>query len=435
VASCAIDNDAAPDARRAARRIVRTLLYAQSLGSAGFVAASTVAPLVSVQLAGTASWAGGPSAAYQAGGALVALVWGQLMDRIGRRPTLATGVAVGAAGAALASSSIVGHSLVPFLAGVSLMGMANSALQLGRFVAAEVSPPEARGRAISTVVLGGTVGAVLGPLVVGPAGSTAQRLGLDELSGPYATSTLLFLVVVALLLLRLRPEPRELALHLPALHGGGPAAAGEPRRPLREILRQREARLAVVSLVTGQAVMTMLMVITSVHMKHHDHPLPSIAFVISSHVFGMYAFSVLSGRLTDQWGRRPVIASGGAALLLSCVWATLSPRVLPLAGALLLLGLGWNLCYVAGSALLSDQLRPSERATTQGFNDLLIGAAAAIGAIASGLIFAAIGYGAMAAIGALASLLPLALALRRPPDANAGRQEGRSPRDERPSYG
>jgi MFS family permease len=202
---------------------------------------------------------------------------------------------------------------------------------------------------------------------------------------------------------------------------------------LREILRQREARLAIVSLVTGQAVMTMLMVITSVHMKHHQHSLPSIAFVISSHVFGMYAFSVLSGRLTDEWGRRPVIASGGAVLLLSCVWATLSPSVLPLAGALLLLGLGWNLCYVAGSALLSDQLRPSERATTQGVNDLLIGAAAAVGAIASGLIFAAIGYGAMAAIGGLASLVPLVLAVRRPPEAGAARQEGRSPRDERPS--
>jgi MFS family permease len=180
-----------------------------------------------------------------------------------------------------------------------------------------------------------------------------------------------------------------------------------------EILRQRDARLAVASLVTGQAVMTMLMVITSVHMKHHHHPLPSIAFVISSHVFGMYAFSVLSGRLTDEWGRRPVIAAGGALLLLSCLWATLSPRVLPLAGALLLLGLGWNLCYVAGSALLADQLRPSERATTQGFSDLLMGVAAAAGAVASGVVFAAAGYGAMAAAGALASLVPLVLALRK----------------------
>lgn len=393
---------------------MRTLLLAQSLGSAGFIAASTVAPLVGAQLGGSPAWAGAPSATYQAGGALIAFVWGLLMERIGRRPTLALGVALGAVGAATASLSVAQHRLLPFLLGVSLMGMANSALQLGRFVAAEVSPADARGRAISTVVLGGTVGAVLGPFLSGPAGGAARRLGHDELAGPYAASALLFLAVVILLALRLRPEPRELARLLGAASPLQAAADPQQRRPLAEILRVRDVRFAIVSLVSAQAVMTMLMVITSVHMKQHHHELPSISLVISSHVFGMFAFSVLSGRLADSWGRRPVIAAGAAALVLSCLWAPLSPQVLPLAGALFLLGLGWNFCYVAGSALLSDQLRPAERAATQGFNDLLIGVAAASGAVSSGLIFAAIGYAVMGALAALASLVPLLLALRRP---------------------
>jgi MFS family permease len=402
-----------------ARRIVRTLLYAQSLGSAGFIAAATVSPLVGAQLGGSPSWAGAPSAIYQAGGALVAFVWGLLMDRIGRRPTLALGVAFGATGAAAAAYAIAGQALLPFLLGISLMGMANSALQLGRFVAAEVSPLDARGRSISTVVLGGTVGAVFGPFLVGPASNAARRMGLDELSGPYAASSLLFLAVVLLLLLRLRPEPRELAQRMGAARQSETSSETVEKRTILTILRQRDARLAVVSLVSAQAVMTMLMVITSVHMKEHHHALPSIAFVISSHVFGMYAFSVVSGRLADTWGRRPVIAVGASALALSCIWAPLSPRVLPLAGALFLLGLGWNFCYVAGSALLADQLRPSERATTQGFNDLLIGIAAAGGAVASGLIFEAIGYAVMGAVTAVASLVPLLLAMRQSRSAAA----------------
>lgn len=350
----------------------------------------------------------------------MAFLWGLLMDRAGRRPTLMLGVFVGALGAATASTAIARHALLPFLVGVSMMGMANSALQLGRFVAAEVSPPDARARAISTVVLGGTVGAVFGPFLVGPAGSVARRFGLDELSGPAAASSLLFLGVVLLLWLRLRPEPRELA----AAKAADASSSSDARRSLREILGLPEARLAVTALVCGHAVMVMLMVITSVHMKDHHHPLPSIALVISSHVFGMFAFSVVSGRLADEWGRRQVIVTGALALSLACLWAPLSPQVLPLAGALFLLGLGWNFCYVAGSALLQEQLRPSERATTQGFSDLLIGSAAATGAIASGLIFEAIGYAVMGFVTAGVALLPLLLlATRKAAGPKAGGPE------------
>jgi MFS family permease len=220
----------------------------------------------------------------------------------------------------------------------------------------------------------------------------------------------LFLCVTGLLFAWLRPEPRELARSLAA-------AAARPeaplaRRPLREILAPADARLAVTALVLGQAVMVMLMVITSVHMKDHHHGLSSIAFVISSHVFGMYAFSVLSGRLADAWGRRPVIASGAVALAVACLLAPLSPQVLPLSFALFLLGVGWNFCYVAGSALLADQLRPDERARTQGFNDFLIGLASAAGAVASGMVFAATGYAAMGWLAAAAALVPVWLAWR-----------------------
>lgn len=401
------------EAARAARRITATLFAAQSLGSAGLVVASTVNPIVAAELGGSAAWAGTATAAYQLGGALVAFVWGMAMDRLGRRNTLALGVLVGAVGAAVAGRGVTAHALLSFLAGVSLMGMGNSALQLGRFVAAEVNPPDVRGRAISYVVVGGTTGGVLGPFLVGPAGAVARRFGFDELAGPYAASVGLFLVVVGLVLWRLRPEPALLARTLAAAHGpSGPPAPEAERRPLGILLASPGVRLAVVALVFAQAVMVALMVITSVHMKEHDHGLTSISAVISSHIFGMYAFSILSGRLADAWGRRPVIATGAALLLASCLAAPLSPRVVPLAAALFLLGLGWNLCYVAGSALLSDELRPAERARAQGLNDTLIGLASAGGALSSGFVFAAHGYAIMGVLAAAAAVVPLGLALR-----------------------
>jgi MFS family permease len=393
------------------RRIAATLFLSQSLGSAGFLAASAINSIVGADLAGGAAWAGVPTATYQGGIALAAFVWGRAMDRIGRRPTLVLGMVSGAAGAGLASWAVSARSFASFLAGILLMGFAQSAMQLGRFVAAEVHPAAQRARAIARVVVGGTVGAVVGPLLVGPAGGLSRRLGQVELAGPYGASALLFAAATAVLLWRLHPEPRELARRLAEAEGGA-AAGGGPGRTLLEIARDGQVVVAVVSLVCAQVAMVMLMVITSLHMTHHDHALSAVAFVLSSHVVGMYAFSVFSGRLADRWGRRRVILAGAVVLVVACLTAPLSPAVLPISAALFLLGLGWNFCYVGGSSLLSDRLRPEERARTQGVNDFLMGAASALGSLGSGLVFSAAGYGVMGLVAALASLLPLVLAWR-----------------------
>jgi MFS family permease len=125
----------------------------------------------------------------------------------------------------------------------------------------------------------------------------------------------------------------------------------------------------------------------------------------------MYAFSVLSGRLSDKWGRVPVILIGAFTLLLACIAAPLSPNVIPLAVALFLLGLGWNFCFVGGSTLLADQLSPAERSRTQGTNDLLIGLASAVGSLGSGIVFAMSNYTVIAIVSGILALIPLLIAL------------------------
>jgi MFS family permease len=393
----------------ARRRITLVLFSAQSLGSAGFLAASTVGAIVGASLSGRASWAGVPSGVYQGGAALAAFLWGRAMDRFGRRPALAAGSVVGCTGAVLACAAVTLRQLPLFLFGLLCMGMANSAMQLGRYVAAEVHAPAQRARAIGRVVTGGTVGAVMGPLLVGPSAGLAPRLGLNELSGPYSASAVLFAAAAVLLWLRLRPEPRELAREVAALHA--PPGDAPRMRDRATLLRDTQVVSAMLSLVAGQAVMTMVMVITSLHMTHHDHALSSVSLVIALHVVGMYAFSLLSGRLADRWGRPATVALGAGVLVVACALAPLSPRVAPLAGSLFALGLGWNLCYVGGSAWLSDRLSPAERASIQGATDTLIGVAAALSSLSSGVVFAAVGYGVMAAVGAAVALVPLGLGL------------------------
>lgn len=404
--------------RRTARRLTLVLFLAQSLASAGFIAAATVGSIVGADLSGEPAWAGVPSGVYLLSGAVAALGWGFAMDRIGRRGGLSLGLAMGVVGAAIAAGAIVAESFPLFLGGLTLMGSANAAVQLGRFAAAEVHLPDERGRAISNVVVGGTVGAVVGPLLVGPTGQWMSDAGFNELAGPYAVGSFLFAVGLVLVYARLRPDPRDLGREVARLHAESGTEAQAVPRDLSEILRDPTVRVAMVAMVFAQVVMVMLMVITSLHMKVHHHSLAGISVVVSSHTLGMYAFSVLSGRLTDRWGRGQVIIAGSFVLLLSCLMAPVSTDLVPLSVALFLLGLGWNFCYVGGSSLLSDQLSPEERARTQGLNDLFIGVAAAAGSLSSGAIFATVGYGAMGVIGAAASIVPLAFTARwliRPP--------------------
>jgi MFS family permease len=392
-------------------RITGVLFAAQCLASAGFIATSTVGAIVGAALSGQRSWAGLPAALSMLAGSGASFLWGTLMDRIGRRASLSLGLLVGACGAALSVAAIVLHSFPVFLAGMVLIGVANAAVNLARFVAADVHSPETRGRALSYVVLGGTAGAVGGPLLVQPAGHLALAAGAGELAGAFAAAALLLLAAGAVIAAALRPEPSTL-MQGRGTGAGSPAQLAAVRRPIGVILRLPAAGAAVAAMILSQVVMVSVMVITSLYMKDMHHDLGDISLVFSAHTIGMYAFSLVSGRLIDRWGRRPVIIIGAGVLLLACVTAPLTPNTVPIAVSLLLLGLGWNFCFVAGSTLLSDQLTPTERGRTQGFNDLLVGLAAAIGSLGSGIVAARFGYAGVGAIGAALALLPLVFLAR-----------------------
>ncbi len=393
-----------------ARKITGILFAQQSLASAGFIAAATLNSIVGKELSQHANWAGVPTAVYLLAGAFSAFGWGYVFDAIGRRGGLVTGLSTGVVGSSVTFYAIAIHSFPLFLIGMALMGVANAAVQLGRFAAAEVNLPEHRGRAISNVVIGGTVGSVIGPFVAGPAGGLVGSWGIDELAGAYLVAAILFAIGAVVVFIGLRPDPREIGKEVAEKFPETVAGTGEVRSVL-QILRQPAAMVAVISMVLGQMVMVLVMVITSLHMRGHNHGLPDISLVISSHTFGMYAFSIVSGRLADRWGRGVVILIGSSTLIIACLAATISPDVLPLSVALFLLGLGWNFCFVGGSTLLADQLSPLERSRTQGFNDLLVGLASALGSLESGFIFASLGYNMMAYVSAAFALVPFAIVI------------------------
>jgi MFS family permease len=397
------------DFDRIARKITIVLLLSQALSSAGFIAAFTVNALIGVDLTGQRGMAGVPGGLFVLGQAFGAIVWGFSMERIGRRRSIAFGQLLGAMGSAVAAASVVTRSFPFFLFGLVLVGMARAAVDLGRFVAAEVHLPAKRGRAISNVVLGSTVGAICGPLLVGPMGELATLIGYPELSGAYIAGSAVLVIAAILIFGGLRPEPRDIGRELARIHPG--LIPQQAPGTLSEIVRRPGVIVAMVTMAFAQMVMVVPMSITSVHMKDHQHALTAVSIVISAHTFGMFAFSIISGRMTDLWGRGRVIILGAMVLIISCTMAAPSIALFPLTVALFLLGLGWNFAYVAGSTLLADQLSPAERAKTQGLNDLLLNLCSGCSQIGSGVVYAVGGYGVMAFTAAAMALVPLGLAV------------------------
>ena len=395
--------------RSVVSRLTWLLFFGRSLSSAAFIAGATIGSILGAELSGRPALAGVPGALYLLGAALTAYPAARFMERTGRRTGLSLGFVVGVIGALIAGASVLAHSFVGFLAGFTLIGASQGFNDLGRYAAAEMHPVAERGRAISLVVLGGTVGAILGPNLVGPMGRLAASFDADPLAGPWFAGAALLAVGALLMALFLRPDPSDLGRALESQNDEQDASTG-PVRPAGEILSQPGTQLAIAAMAFGQVVMVMIMAITSLHMKGHGHSLDDVGVVIMSHAVGMFGLSVVAGRLADNFGRAPTIIVGGGLLIAACLLAPLSQNTYLLSASLFLLGLGWNFCYVAGGALLTDALTLAERGRMQGGNDLLVGLISAAGNLGSGVVFAGFGYTIMAWISLGVTLIPIVMA-------------------------
>jgi MFS family permease len=389
------------------RRLQTSLIVGVGLGSTGYIAAITVATIVAKDLSGGSAFAGLPGAAIVLGSATASQLLSRFMVRHGRRAGLTLGYGIGAAGAVGAGVAVILGSFPLFLLSTVFMGCANASNQLSRYTAADMYDETKRATAIGLVVWGSTFGAVVGPNLVTVAGDAADLLSLPRLAGTYGVPIIFVTAAALLTFLSLRPDPANLApVNASETPGGGASVAKIVARP--------RVFAAIVALVAGQVVMVLVMTMTPLHMADHGHGLDAVGLVISGHTFGMFALSPLSGRLASRFGTPFVIAAGLAVLAFSSALAAVAP---PDGGvilfvALFLLGWGWNLGFVAGSALLTEGLSVSERTRLQGVTDALIWSSAAAAALGSGVVVAVAGYTALGLLGAALIGLPVWAMLR-----------------------
>ena len=397
--------------RSVQKRTTVTLFVSQSLFSASTIISFTLMPIISAHLSGTDRAAGVPPTMMLLGRAIAAYPVGWLMDHIGRRLGLSLGYLLATVGAMLSMLSIsIWGSFAGFCAGGMLIGMGRGASEQARFIAAEVYPSDRRAGVIGMIVFAGTVGAVAGPLLVDPSTELAASFGLHVNAGPYLVSAAFTALALVLTFSLLRPDPMMVGRTLAGDLNGREENASV--RALRQIFSDGTVRLSVAAMVIGQLVMTLTMVITPLHMAHHAHGTKAISWVIMAHTLGMFGLSSMTSRLSDYFGRVRIVIAGALVLAVSAVLTPISNQLPMLAFALFLLGLGWNFCFIAGSALLSGAVLPFERGRAQGITEMMVSLAAATGSLGTGTVFAEGGIVAVSAIGLGFSLALMGWAIR-----------------------
>ena len=387
---------------RVHKRTLTVVMVSQILGGAGLAAGIAVGALLAEDMLGTDKFSGLPTGLFTLGSALAAYVVGRSTQRFGRRTGLAHGFITGGIGAfGVVVAAVLGN--VPMLFASLLFYGAGTATNLqARYAGTDLAPESGRGFGTSMAMVATTVGAVAGPNLIGPLGDLAEAIGVPALAGPFLLAAVAYSAAGLVLFVFLRPDPYLLARRIvaaPTVEAGVSSSGEVPRVGVSAYVG------ATVMLLT-QVVMVAIMTMTPVHMRAHDHEMAAVGLVIGLHIGAMWLPSLVTGVLVDRVGRTPMVVASGLTLLAAGVLAAVAPgdSLGLLVLALVLLGVGWNFGFIAGTALVVDATVPSNRPRTQGTIDVLIALAGAGGGTMSGVVVSATSYQVLSLVGGVLSL-------------------------------
>lgn len=372
------------------------LMAAYALMMGGTALTVLLAGIISLDLAPDPSLATLPIALSVIGVAASTLPTGRLLQRFGRRPVfLAYGV-LALVSALLNALALTQGSFALYCLGAFLMGWAAAAGHQYRFAALELVAPERAAQATSVLLFGGILGAFIGP-------ELAVR-GRDLLDTEYLASYLLLAgtYVLGMIIIAFYRDAPQAQDRSPS---GG--------RPMGEILRQPVAVLAIAAGATAYGLMTFLMTATPISMHEHaGHSLEATKWVIQSHIAGMYLPSLVFGWLLARLGFRAMLWLGVVAYVATLCIAAVDTALLHYWLALVLLGVGWNFLFLAGTNLLPRSYMGEERFRVQAVNDFLVFSVQALVALGSGWFLLRAGWSGVLLAGTVPVVLFVLLLLR-----------------------
>jgi len=343
--------------------------------------------LVGLSLTNIAWIATLPIMGYVVGGALATSIVAKYQKKLGRKKSFQTGLIVAILSSLVCAYAAYSKNFWILVAGTVFAGYYSANGQLYRFAAAELTHASLREKAVSWVLAGGILGAIIGPNL---ANWTRNSFDTPFL-GAYLTLTVAGFLGLAVMHFIQFPDETEVKKELP------------PGRPLSEILRQPVFVVAVIGSALGYGVMNLLMAATPLAMQQCGLDFGATAMVLQWHVLGMFAPGFFTGDFIKRWGAIPVMGVG-VLLNAACVVVALSGLdVMQFSVALFLLGVGWNFLFTGGTSLSLQAYAPHEKDRAQAVINFAVFAVMALTSFASGALVTTRGWFWLNAL----SLLPL----------------------------
>ena len=303
------------------------------------------------------------------GSMLTAPVMATVMQKHGRRAGFMLGVVAGGLSAAIQVYALYIQSFELFLVGGFLTGVYMSAQGFYRFAATDMASPAFMPKAISWVMAGGLLAAIIGPQLVK---LTQDMLAPVPFAGAYLTVIALNIIGIFLFMALKIPKPK-------------PVERGQSSgRTLMQLLRTPQIAVAMISAMVAYSLMNLVMTSTPLAVVGCGFETDQAADIVSAHVLAMYVPSFFTGYLITWFGVRKIIALGLAILAGAGLVALNGVELENFYIALILLGIGWNFGFIGGTTMLAASHTPEERGRVQGLNDFMVFGMVTLASLSSG---------------------------------------------------
>jgi len=355
------------DAR--AKRNVMVLVAAQALLGAQMPMIFTVAGLAGQSLAPNPCWATLPVSMAVLGSMLSAAPMSAFMQRHGRRAGFVLGTVAGGTGAAIGAVGLLNASFLLFLIGSLFTGVYMSAQGFYRFAATDTASDAFKPKAISYVMAGGLLSAIIGPQLV----KVTSDLMVVPFLGTYLGVITINLVGMTLFSLLQIPRPPAVNRHAP-IEG----------RSRSQLLREPVIVVAIICATVSYALMNLVMTSTPLAVVGCGFETGTAADIVSAHVLAMYAPSFFTGHLIARFGVEKIVALGLLILAGAGAVAMMGVELEHFFIALVLLGIGWNFGFIGGTTMLARSHTAAERGRIQGINDMIVFGGVTMASLSSG---------------------------------------------------